>query len=134
MPTLLDITNTEFPEKFHDAVPRKPDGRSIVATLKGQTMSPPEAIYFNDKGQQSLIYQGRWKLLIEAGWYLQTLAAPGINSELYDLKSDPGEANNLAKDKPELVKKLTAMCEKWKAENQIVDYAEIIKIKPQDPY
>ncbi|MDU0353995.1 hypothetical protein RS130_08675 [Paraglaciecola aquimarina] len=134
MPTLLDITNTEFPSQFHGSTPRKPDGRSIVASLKGQSMPPPEAIYFNDKGQQSVIYQGRWKLLIEAGWYLQTKAKPGITYELYDIKKDPGETHNLAKDKPDLVKKLTAMCEKWKAENKIVDYAEIIKIKPQDPY
>ncbi|WP_252736537.1 MULTISPECIES: sulfatase-like hydrolase/transferase [unclassified Psychrosphaera] len=133
-PTLLEITNTEFPEKFHGSVPRKPDGRSVLASLKGKKMLPPEAIFFNDKGQQSVIYQGRWKLLIEAGWYLQTLAKPGITYELYDLNNDPGETNNLAKLKPDLVKKLTAMCDKWKKENKIVDYEKIIKIKPQDPY
>lgn len=134
VPTLLDITKTEFPEKFHGTTPRKPNGRSIVASLEGKTMQAPEAIYFNDKGQQSVIYQGRWKLLIEPGWYLQTLAKPGIAYELYDIKNDPGETNNLAKDKSDLVTKLSAMCEEWKTENQIVDYAEIIKIKPQDPY
>ncbi|MCM2678505.1 sulfatase-like hydrolase/transferase [Echinimonas agarilytica] len=133
-PTLLEITNTEFPEKFRGKTPRKPDGRSVISSIKGEPMTPPEAIYFNDKGQQSVIYQGRWKLLVEAGWYLQTLAKPGIAYELYDLDNDPGETNNLADKKPEMVKKLLAMSEKWKAENKIVDYAEIIKIKPNDPY
>ncbi|WP_111977505.1 sulfatase-like hydrolase/transferase [Algibacillus agarilyticus] len=134
VPTLLDITNTRFPEKFHGATPRKPDGRNVLATLKGEKTTAPEAIYFNDKGQQSVIYQGRWKLLIEAGWYLQTLKKPGIAYELYDLNKDPGETNNLAKQKPELVQKLTAMIDKWTKENQIVNYAEIIKIKPKDPF
>jgi arylsulfatase len=134
VPTLLEITDTDFPEKFHNAIPRKPDGRSVLASIKGNKMAPPEAIFFNDKGQQSVIYLGRWKLLIEPGWYLQTLAKPGIAFELYDLDNDPGETNNLVKQKPELVQKLTAMCEQWKVENKIVDYSKIIKIKPRDPY
>ena len=134
VPTLLEITKTQFPEKFHGSTPRKPDGRSVLASLQGESMAPPEAIFFNDKGQQSVVYQGRWKLLIEPGWYLQTLAKPGIVYELYDLQNDPGEANNLASKHPELVVKLTAMCEKWKKENDIIDYSQLLKLKPKDPY
>lgn len=134
VPTLLEISKTDFPKDFHGAIPRGLNGRSVLASLKGKEMAPPEAIFFNDKGQQSVIYQGRWKLLIEAGWYLQTLKKPGIKYELYDLQVDPGETNNLAKEKPELVAKLKVMCDEWKKENNIVDYAEIIKIKPKDPF
>lgn len=134
MPTLLDITNTPFPEKYRGKTVRKPDGRSVLASLKGEKMSPPEAIYNNDKGQQSVLYQDRWKLLIEPGWYLQTAAKPGINKELYDIVKDPGETNNLAEQMPEMVAKLETMAEQWKTENKIVDYAKIIQLKPKDPY
>ncbi|MGJ8679550.1 sulfatase-like hydrolase/transferase [Paraglaciecola sp.] len=134
LPTFLNITNTSFPKTFRGSVPRQPDGRDVLESLKGQQQAPPEALFFNDKGQQSVIYQGRWKLLMEAGWYLQASAVPGVQYELYDLQNDPGESNNLATDKPELVKKLEKLSQAWKAENQIVDYAEIIKIKPQDPF
>ncbi|GAB5379467.1 MAG: arylsulfatase [Aliiglaciecola sp.] len=133
-PTFLELTGIEFPKTYRGKPARQPDGRSIVPLLKGDSMPPPEAIFFNDKGQQSVIYQGKWKLLIEPGWYLQTLAKPGIAVELYDLEKDPGEVNNLVDKKPELVAKLIAMCEQWKRENGIVDYAEIIKMKPQDPF
>lgn len=133
-PTLLDITQTPFPKTFHGKTPRKPDGRSVFTTLKGEDQSPPEAIFFNDKGQQSIVYQGRWKLLIEPGWYLQTLEAPGTAYELYDLHTDPAETNNIAKLHPKLVKRLTAMSERWKSENSIVDYSKIIQLKPRDPY
>lgn len=134
VPTLLDITQTPFPEKFHGTTPRELDGRSVYATLKGEQQAPPEAIFFNDKGQQSVVYQGRWKLLIEPGWYLQTLEAPGIVHELYDLDADPAETNNIAESHPKLVEKLVAMSERWKDENSIVDYSKIIKLKPRDPY
>ncbi len=133
-PTFLEITDTEFPSKFRDESPRLPDGRSILPTLKGDEMASPNALFFNDKGQQSIIYQGRWKLLIEAGWYLQTLKKPGISYELYDLNTDPGETNNIATEHPKLVEKLEKMLDAWRVENKIVDYADIIKIKPKDPY
>lgn len=134
VPTILDIANVKFPEEFRGSTPRKPDGRNVLATLKGEKMAPPEAIFNNDKGQQSVLYQGRWKFLIEPGWYLQTLAKAGIAYELYDITKDPGETKNLAKQHPALVEKLVAMSDKWKKENKIVNYAEIIKIKPNDPY
>lgn len=134
LPTFLDIAGADFPSSFHGTTPRQPDGRNIAPLLHGEQLPPPEALFFNDKGQQSVLYQGRWKLLIEPGWYLQTLAKPGIAVELYDLEKDPGEVNNLAKDKPELVAKLTNLAEAWLKENQIVDYKNIIKLKPNDPY
>ncbi|AWB68898.1 sulfatase [Saccharobesus litoralis] len=134
MPTFLEISNTQFPTTFRGKKTKEIDGRSVLPVLKGQEMAPPEAIFFNDKGQQSVIYQGKWKLLIEPGWYLQTLAKPGIAVELYDLSNDPGEVTNLASKHPKLVEKLTAMLDEWTKENKIVNYAEIIKIKPKDPY
>ncbi|WP_096085397.1 sulfatase-like hydrolase/transferase [Agaribacterium haliotis] len=134
MPTFMEISKTQFPETFRGAKPRPMDGRSVLASLKGEEMAPPEVLYLNDKGQQSLIYEGRWKLLIEPGWYLQTSAKEGIAYELYDLSVDPGEVNNLADKKPKLLKQLIAMADKKRIESAVVDYAEIIKIKPKDPY
>ncbi len=134
LPTFLEITNTDFPKTFRGEHVRQPDGRSILPVLKGQKLAPPEALFINDKGQQSIIYQGKWKLLIEPGWYLQTAAAPGIVYELYDLDKDPGEVKNIVDEHPKLVAKLLGMVEKWKRENKIVEYSEIIKLKPKDPY
>lgn len=132
--TFIELSGVEFPQIFRGNTPRQPDGRSIVPLLKGKQLPPPIALYNNDKGQQSVLYKGKWKLLIEPGWYLQTLAKPGVAIELYDIENDPGEVNNVADMHPELVKRLTTMAEEWKSRNKIIDYRHIIKIKPNDPY
>ncbi|MDF7822525.1 sulfatase-like hydrolase/transferase [Pontiellaceae bacterium B12227] len=134
LPTFLELAGTEYPKTFRNKTTGGLDGRSMLQVLKGEGREPAETLFFNDKGQQTVIYQGRWKLLIEPGWYLQTRDAPGIAYELYDLKNDPSELNNLAKDKPEMVQMLERKCEAWIADVGIVDYAELIKLRPNDPY
>ncbi|TWU59214.1 Arylsulfatase [Rubripirellula tenax] len=133
-PTCLEVAGVEYPDSFRGQQLRGLDGRSMLKTLMGETMAPMEALFFNDKGQQSVIYQGRWKLLIEPGWYLQTVKATGIAYELYDLEKDPAETKNLADSDLAMVQRLAKMCETWKQDSGIVDYAEIIKVRPKDPF
>ena len=45
-------------------------------------------------------------------WKLIKFYTPGKETELYNLKDDIGEQNNLASSKPELTKKLLAMIDK----------------------
>jgi len=133
LPTCLAIADSHYPETFRG---RKTDalaGRNMLSILKGKKRAPAEALFFNDKGQQAVIYQGRWKLLIEPGWYRETLVSPGIVYELYDLKTDPAETQNLAKQKPELVERLVKQCDAWAKECGIVDYSELVKLRPNDP-
>ncbi|MEM1083116.1 MAG: sulfatase-like hydrolase/transferase [Verrucomicrobiota bacterium] len=132
--TSLEVAGVPYPERFRGKATSQPDGRSLIPLLKGGTLPPRENLFFNDKGQQAVIHQGRWKLLIEPGWYLQTKEKPGIAYELYDLQADPGETNNLAGSKPKLVKKLEALCQAWVKESGIVDYEDRLKIRPRDPF
>ncbi|MEO0793890.1 MAG: sulfatase-like hydrolase/transferase [Verrucomicrobiota bacterium] len=134
MPTLLGVAQADYPQEFRGASTLPLDGRDVLAALKGGSIDPHEALFFNDKGQQSVIYKGRWKLLMEPGWYLQTSAKPGIAYELYDLESDPGETKNVAKQHPEIVQQLAQMCDQWKDASGIVDYAEIVRVRPRDPF
>ncbi|MBK1875266.1 sulfatase-like hydrolase/transferase [Pelagicoccus mobilis] len=134
LPTLLNLAGVGYPQTFRGKATQKLDGRDVSKVLDGEEIPPPETLFFNDKGQQSVIYQGRWKLLIEPGWYLQTSAKEGIAYELYDLHADPTETNNLAKQKPELVQTLARMCENWIQETGIVDYAKIVEVMPNDPF
>ncbi|MEM1107676.1 MAG: sulfatase-like hydrolase/transferase [Planctomycetota bacterium] len=132
LPTCLDLAGVEYPAKFRGKATEELAGRNMFAVLQGEPRPPAETIFFNDKGQQSVIYKGRWKLLIEPGWYTQTLNRPGIAYELYDLEKDPAELNNLADAKPKLVQKLADMCEAWKQEMGIVEYGKLLELRPGD--
>lgn len=130
LPTCLAVAGGTYPAEFRGTKTAPPDGRNILPVLKGEEMPPPEYLFFNDKGQQAVLHQGRWKLLIEPGWYVQTSKKPGIEYELYDLENDPAEKNNIAPQNPERVKQLAEACDSWQKRCGIVDYAEILKIRP----
>jgi len=130
LPTFLEIADGTYPKEFRGSETAPLDGRSLLPVLKGKAMDPPEYLFSNDKGQQGVIYKGRWKLLIEPGWFVHTRKVPGIVYELYDLENDPAEKTNLVEQKPELVGQLARACEEWQEKNGIVDYGEILAIRP----
>lgn len=132
LPTFLQIAGVTYPDRFQGHPLSPPEGRSILPALLGEKMPPPEHLFFNDRGQQSAIFQGRWKLLIEPGWYVKAHEIPGMAHELYDLQTDPAETRNVASENPDLVKRLTEACDAWQKKCGIMDYAEILKLK--DPH
>ncbi|MEA2069022.1 MAG: sulfatase-like hydrolase/transferase, partial [Verrucomicrobiota bacterium] len=129
LPTCLELAGGTYPAEFRGSKTAPPDGRSLLPVLKGEAMEPPEYLFSNDKGQQGVIYKGRWKLLIEPGWFVLTRKKPGISYELYDLQIDPAEKINLTAQKPELVQQLTKACEAWQKRCGLVDYGEMLKIR-----
>jgi arylsulfatase A-like enzyme len=130
LPTCLEIAGGNYPTEFRGSQTAPLDGRSLLPVLEGQKMAAPEYIFSNDKGQQAVIFNGRWKLLIEPGWYVQTLKQPGLAYELYDLQNDPAEKTDISQQNPEMVEQLEKACADWQERNGIVDYADILKIRP----
>lgn len=125
-PTLMELTDKESPSTL--------DGLSLWPLLTGKEELPERALYFHfpvylqayragfDDGRDplfrtrpgSVVRKGKWKL----HYYYED---EGV--ELYNLKSDPGERNNLAASqagkKEELLSLLTGWLEK---ENAPVDF------------
>ena len=125
LPTTLELAGGKYPAEFNGNKINRTDGRSLMPALLGQEMPPPEYLFSNDCGQQGVIYQGRWKLLINPGWYEQTRKAPGTIYELYDLHNDPAETKNLMSQFPEMVQKLTVECSEWQKRCGLVDFGKI---------
>jgi len=109
VPTLLDLTGTPRPEGV------KFDGESLTGTLMGAGGSRKVPIFFRRPPDRNDFYgdddlpdlavrDGKWKLLCEYD---------GAGPELYDLKADRGETNNLADSHSELVVSLTKSLIAW---------------------
>ncbi len=103
-PTMLEMAGLPLKPKQHV------DGISMVPLLKGRKMNRGPIYwhyphYGNQGGTPSTaVRDGQWKLI---RWHEDKPI------ELYNLKDDIGEKNNLAEKRPEIVKKLTKMLDVW---------------------
>lgn len=98
------------------------DSFSLHSILDGSATKPVrEAVVHHSLGGTFAIRKGDWKLVVGLGsggfTKINTKAdkAAGLNGQLYNLKDDPAEKNNLWNEHPQIVKELTAMLEAYKA-------------------
>jgi arylsulfatase A len=103
MPTLAEITGAKAP---------KGDGVSLVPTLQGKSQNRERLLYWeqyrfdrkkNDLLPDTMSCAGRY-----GDWKAIRLERK-LETELYNLKTDPGEKNNVAAANPEVVRKMEAM-------------------------
>ena len=87
---------------------QKLDGVDVWSTFVGQAARHPrtELLYWHGKGQATAIRQGDWKLIFNYGADKPSDPALADGPSLHNLKSDPLEAKNLAKEHPEKVEAL----------------------------
>ncbi len=110
------------------------DGVDITALLRGDAVrSPHELFYFYHHGELEGIRSGDWKYFRNVNhytWPMPNNKKLGPLSEhttgpmplLHNLKTDPGEAYNLAERRPDVAKKLDAAMVAWQkrlAENPL---------------
>ncbi|MEM7144698.1 MAG: sulfatase-like hydrolase/transferase [Verrucomicrobiota bacterium] len=85
------------------------DGKDVRAVLAGEAVSPHEHLCFHYEGRDA-IREGKWKL------YRRRAISPW---ELFDLETDIGETANRAAAHPDVVERLAAVFEKWKADAEL---------------
>lgn len=103
MPTILDLTNTAYPEKYNGYQLTALDGKSFLPVLQAKTTTGREDIFFEHATGKAYL-KGDWKLVQKT--QTQTW-------DLYNLASDKNETNNLAEQEPERVLELKNSWENW---------------------
>jgi len=101
LPTLIEMCGLKEPRGV------KFDGDSLVQLLTGQDKSWPDRTLITDsqriehpeKWRKSAVMTDRWRLI--------------NGRELYDIKADPGQKNDIADGQPQVVEKLRKAYEDW---------------------
>ena len=98
MPTLAELAGVSAPDDG--------DGISFLPTLLGKGTQPEHAFLyweFPESQGQLAIRLGNWKFI------RRELVGDNPTLELYDLATDPEEANNVASEHPEIIEKALAV-------------------------
>ncbi len=97
------------------ATDRKIDGQDIWPLLSGKDRkSPHEAFYyFRGGGHLEAIRSGKWKLRLAETTNNRDRESRVTPAELYDLKADVSESNNIANEYPEIVETMSATAAKF---------------------
>ncbi|MBP85226.1 MAG: arylsulfatase [Planctomycetaceae bacterium] len=109
LPTFAKLAGDETPSD------RKIDGHDIWPLISGEkdATTPYQAFYYYYADQLQAVRAGNWKLhlgLPRKRTNLQDATATSA-AKLYDLDSDIGETKDIAKDRPDVVKRLLAFAD-----------------------
>lgn len=109
MPTLLDMVGSV------DAFPAGIDGISMKKTLLGESQAERPYLYreFAGYGGQQTIRVGDWKAV------RQKMTSGKLNTELYNIAEDVGEATDVAADHPEVVQRLETMMKEVRTPSEV---------------
>jgi len=103
-PTLAEFSGAKLPKN------RKLDGKSLVEVIADGTAPSPHKSFYWQLGNQSVIREGNWKLLLNPRDHNRPEGRePSGKVFLANLDEDPGESKNLAKKHPDVVSRLTEL-------------------------
>ncbi len=108
MPTLLDVTDTAYPDTTigGHSTPAL-DGTSLVPTFRGQEREADRLVISGFGSDKRMVRFGDWKIV----------RVKNRPWELYNLAEDPTETNDLADERTEKVRALEKRFTSWKKQH-----------------
>ena len=104
-PTILEMAGMKLRPDLHR------DGKSLVPLLKQETQKIHDAVFFHYPHRSN--QGGRPSSAIRKGEHKLIVSLKDGRRELYNLKQDIGEKNNLADEMPELAESLHGALKSW---------------------
>jgi len=110
MATCVDVAGATYPKKRGGKDVKPMEGKSLRPIFEGKTREGHEAIYWEHEGNRA-VRMGKWKLHVarsnvpayspepKVGFYNLRL----INPELYNIDTDPEEAEDVSAQNPTVV-------------------------------
>jgi arylsulfatase len=113
MATCVAVSGAKYPAEFDGKAILTMEGRSLLPAFANKPIER-DALYWEHEGNAA-VRTGDWKLVRrgrEGSW------------ELYDLKADRTELNDLSLKHPEMVKELAAKWDAWAVRANVVPYPD----------
>jgi arylsulfatase len=122
MATLLEVSGAAYPGERNGKRIHPLEGLSFAPVFRGAPRVEHPIIHWEHTGNQG-VRQGDWKLVATKnarnGW------------ELYNLKDDRTELNDLAKKHPERVRAMRESYDQWAADSGIISFDDARKLRDQ---
>ena len=115
LPTFAELAGAEYPERYRGNRIAPADGISLAPLLRGQPRSPHPYLCWELNGCRA-IRRGRWKAVSTGPprCFAGHRFPPGRDGwELYDMAADRCETNDLAAERPALVRELDSLWRGW---------------------
>lgn len=122
MATCLDIAKVSYPQTYNGNKVIPTEGISLVPLLEGQKWAGHNALFFEHEGNRA-VRQGEWKLVSQK---------PLNKWELYHIKTDRSELNDLSAKYPDKVAAMEALYNEWAARAGVIPFEKLEKRKGEE--
>ncbi len=108
MPTLLDFVGGKYPENYHGNKITSMEGISLKPALTGKELHRNQPLFWEHEGNRAMRV-GDWKLVSQYDYQANKFKP----WELYNLKTDRSELNDLSQQKADLKNQMIRDFEQW---------------------
>ncbi|MBN1125322.1 MAG: sulfatase-like hydrolase/transferase [Sedimentisphaerales bacterium] len=115
MATCCDAAGVSYPKSYNGQTITPLEGRSLIPVFKGQQREGHAMIFWEHEGNRA-VRQGDWKLVSRF---------PDNKWELYNVKVDRSELNDISQQHPDRVNELKAAYLEWAVRCNVIPYGKL---------
>lgn len=120
-PTFLELTGLTYSGVYKGHQMKELDGKSLLPILKGADVSQHKLLFWEHLGFRA-VRMGDWKIVS---------TYPENKWELYNLKTDRSEENDLSSQYPQKVKELNKYYGQWAKKSEVMPWKEVLNSQRQ---